>query len=390
MEPMIAISSAPKKFQACLTAADKDRGSADGRIVNNAEATYLAEACCQADYDLCRPVHDYLTRQGYVLAENAWIRHPIDIETAPNKFQPYLKKGDGEPGYLDQKADGRINSDDELRAALQACDFEDETCDTGDMAEYFIRIDDPVIAKRAFRLFFSPGLSLGYGSYYSGAPGVREGEVDVPTHPDDVSIDGADAAGPVQTDEAESEAAAELFVEVGLDLWQYAFVKYKYAGGSQACNMRRYADNYDAYTAVCLQRPLSHAFSLGFYPLSDSVADVAHDLEMVPWPHDDEDYLPRTEKRYAGRLIGVEAGLVYSKFSRLAGWHRWGHLEFDESLTRSDKLLGLSAGSSITFLAEDFPLGFELGLLTNIFPGAYFDIMLKLAVPISFRFSGIE
>jgi hypothetical protein len=391
MEPVVNIDNTPKKFQACFREADKERGSADGKIVNNAEASYLAESCCREDYNLCQSAHDYLRQQGYVLAENAWIRRSIKIETAPGEFQPYLKEGDRGPHFLKEESDGWISSDKELKEALEACDRAEDACDARAMAEYFIRIEEPVIEKRALRLFFTPGVALGHGVYYSRVPGVSEGEVDVPTHPDDIGIEGADAAGPVRTDEARSGAAAELFIEAGLDLWQYAFVKYKYAGGSQSCNMRRYANDYDAYTAVCFQRPLSHSVTLGFYPLSGSSAEVAYDdLEIVPWPLREEDFLPRTEKKYAGSLLGIEAGLVHSKFSQLAGWHRWGYLELDDSMERSVKLFGLSAGASINIIPESFPLGFELGLLTNIFPRAYFDVMLKLGVPISFRLTETE
>lgn len=216
---------------------------------------------------------------------------------------------------------------------------------------------------RALRPFLLGGVGLGYSRFLSDVPGGDQSSVDVPTHPDDIEIPEADAAGPVQTAEAKSGFAGEAYWGLGLNFWQFASLTYRRSTESEHCNMRQYQDGYSAYTAVCFSRRPSQSLSLGVYPL----------------------VIPYEDAKYEAVLFGLEAGIVESKFTFKPGWHRWGSFELSSEMSQTDTKRGFVLGvTGEALFHRAFSNGAHWGLRADIFPGAYYNIMLNLGISVGF------
>jgi hypothetical protein len=380
MEP-ITIANAPQKFRSCFETADNSYGNKNGRLDSDQEANEAAERCCKTNYDDCRPLRDELKAKGFNLAEPAWVRIPLDISRAPDKFKPYLRAGDL-ARIPPEGGDGRINSDHEMVKASDAC-LADNNCDLKEMGRYLLNIVDPPVEERALRILITPAISLGYGHYYSGVPGGSETAAYVPARPDDIQNGRADSW--VQTAGAKSGFVAEPRLELVIDLWQHLFVKYKLGISTLSCAGPQ--DGYDnsVYPTACFRRTYSNSFTVGFYPYFNSIFGPEHNARLLKTG---KDYSPRVERKNYGLFLGIEAGLAVSKFNYELGWHQWDSYYLDDNLKRSAYRYGINLGTSAQLLQKYF-MGIEWGLESNIFPGAYFDISLKFGAPLQI-FNGLK
>ncbi len=376
--PIINIAQAPPRLRECLHKGLEYSGNFNDKIETHEEANDAVDRCCEEDYRLCRPAHSYLTQEGYAIRKNLWLREPIEIKQAPQKYQVFLEKGDT---YSFLTRDGWINTDDEMHYAFEACE-RDILCDHREMYRYFVRIEEPHLEERALILLFFPSLRIGSGTFSTKLLGTNQ--FDVPTHPDDVGM--ASAGGPIEVNTMDSwEFQSHL--TFGLDFWQYAFVKaqirLKDDSKDLSCVRQRYANDYDAYTTVCFEQRRSDHLTVGFYPLIWGL--TRQDYSRLFMGFRDDDLAPSKETMFSGLLFSAEAGLASAEFKYHSGWHRWGRRELDDSMTITRDRFGLTAGANarLSFGGRHIMLGFlEAGLSVDYFPDAYYDIMFNIGLPV--------
>jgi hypothetical protein len=272
----------------------------------------------------------------------------INISTLPQKLQACFFGADHDKN---QKIDTRK----EARAAA-------ESCCSGDAyrqglcldAQYYLKdYGYSLEEERALKLSIAPGVGLAIGG------------------------------GPFRPDGLDRDTI-EVHADIGLDFWQHVFMKYRLATAGGAIS------------------PLSHYLTVGFYPYTYSYYQEMHAPCEIPlsalhmqgqlpapdacdaFTQDDSgetkwvrgrplfDSRPREyfalPKKYDGLLVSVEVGAGLSKFT---------YDQVAKTATRA----GLSAATHVMITQFPFPGGIEMGLRTNLFPGAYYEVLFETSFP---------